>query len=135
MERNPGVRRSFLWGVIFWEGRRVLVQAALAECQRWSSQSIRHLFFMGLEAESQKLQYWLGPGLCLLGEWLPSHCTFQGKEKEKSSSLSFYKDSHICQASAYGLGKGHKDSLKITPYNFLNCMCIEFSGLISRVPI
>lgn len=63
MERNTRVRRSFLWGVIFWEGRRVLIQAAVAEPQRVSSQSIRHLFLMGLEVGSLKLQYWLGPGL------------------------------------------------------------------------
>ena len=62
MERNTGVRRSFLWGVVFWEGRRVLVQAAVAEHQRLSSQNIRHLFLMGLETGSLKLWSWLGPG-------------------------------------------------------------------------
>lgn len=50
MERNTGVRRSFMWGVIFWDGRRVLFQAAVAQKQRLGNRNIRHLFLLGFGA-------------------------------------------------------------------------------------
>lgn len=67
MERITGVRRSFLWGVVFWDRRRVLVQAAVAKKQRLGSQNIRHLFLMGFRPGILRLQYWHRPSLLLLG--------------------------------------------------------------------
>lgn len=93
-----------MWGVIFWDGRRVLLHAAVTEQQRLGSGNVRHSFLLGLEARSLRLQYWHGPGL------LPSEddhlLTVPFKPNEKIIplvSLFIRMHTHI-GASAYDLG-------------------------------
>jgi hypothetical protein len=94
MERNTGVRRSFLWGVVFWEGRRVLVQAAVAEHQRLSSQNIRHLFLMGLETGSLKLWSWLGLGQLCFRRMVIFLVYLAGQREKKTLLHLFSKGTH-----------------------------------------
>lgn len=105
MERNPGVRRSFLWDIIFWDGRRVLVQTAVAEQQSLGAETSDTYFSWVWKLETWDYSSGMGLVFCLLEDSHLLTVSFRAKKKKIIPVLLLFIRMHTyIGPSAYDLG-------------------------------